>query len=51
MNRGQEDARARRRFDPNNSSHFRNGNRDYREGFRQGYSQGFRQYGGYGRRY
>ena len=48
LDRGQEDARDRRRADPNNSSHYRNGNRDYREGFREGYAQGYRQYRGRG---
>jgi hypothetical protein len=50
LRRGQEDARDRRRFDPNNSSHYRKGNRDYREGFRRGYAQGYRQYVSYRRR-
>jgi len=49
LTRGQEDARSGRIADPNNSSHYRNGNSVYREGFRQGYVQGYRQYGGYGR--
>src|SRR5262245_922407 len=44
LNRGQEDARDRRRFYPNNSSHYRNGNRDYRDGFRRGYAQSYRQF-------
>jgi hypothetical protein len=50
LRRGQEDARDRRRFDPNNSSHYRKGDRDYREGFRRGYAQGYRQYVNYRRR-
>lgn len=45
LDRGREDARDRRRFDPNNSSHYRNGNSYYREGFRRGYAQGYRQNG------
>ena len=49
LNRGQEDVRDRRSFNPNNSSHYRSGNSAYREGFRRGYAQGYRQYGGYGR--
>jgi hypothetical protein len=49
LTRGQEDARSGRIADPNNSSHYRNGNSLYREGFRQGYAQGYQQYGGYGR--
>jgi hypothetical protein len=50
LRRGQEDYRDNRRPDPNNSSHYRNGNSDYRYGFRQGYQQGFGSYGrgGYG---
>jgi len=52
LDRGQKDARTNRRADPNNSEHFRNGNRDYREGFRRGYFEGYRQYAPrYGRRY
>ncbi|MEP7341599.1 MAG: hypothetical protein ABI977_27960 [Acidobacteriota bacterium] len=43
LDRGQEDARDRRSFNPNNSSHFRKGNYSYREGFRRGYAQGYRQ--------
>ncbi len=50
FNRGQEDARDRRTFDPNNSSHYRSGNSEYREGFRRGYNSGYRQYLSY-RRY
>lgn len=44
LNRGREDARDHRRFDPNNSEHFRDGNGEYREGFRRGYADGFRQF-------
>jgi hypothetical protein len=44
MNRGREDARDHRRFDPNNSEHFRDGDGEYRDGFRRGYAIGFRQY-------
>lgn len=46
LDRGQEDARDRRSFNPNNSSHYRSGNAAYREGFRRGYDQGYRQYSG-----
>jgi hypothetical protein len=45
LRRGQEDLRDRRRFDPNNSSHYRKGNSSYREGFRRGYAQGYRRNG------
>jgi hypothetical protein len=51
LDRGQRDAKTNRRADPNNSQHYREGNRDYREGFRSGYFQGYRQYARYGRRY
>jgi hypothetical protein len=51
LDRGQRDAKTNRRADPNNSQHYREGNRDYREGFRHGYFQGYRQYARYGRRY
>ena len=44
LDRGQEDARDRRIPTPNNSSHYRNGNAAYREGFRRGYEEGYRQY-------
>jgi hypothetical protein len=49
LDRGQEDARDRRSFNPNNSSHYRSGNGAYREGFRRGYDQGYRQSTGYRR--
>lgn len=49
LDRGQKDARTNRRPDPNNSSHYRNGSRDYREGFRRGYFIGYRQYANYRR--
>jgi hypothetical protein len=42
LNRGQEDSRSRRRANPNNSEHFRDGNRWYKEGFRRGYNVGYR---------
>ena len=45
--RGQEDARTGRPYDPNNSSHFRNAiSATYRDGFRQGYDYGYRRYAG-----
>jgi hypothetical protein len=50
LDRGRDDARTRRSFNPNNSSHFRNGNNFYREGFRRGYEEGYREYSR-GRRY
>jgi hypothetical protein len=42
LNRGQEDSRSRRRANPNNSEHFRDGNRWYKGGFRRGYNVGYR---------
>jgi hypothetical protein len=50
LDRGREDARSHRSFNPNNSSHFRSGNNFYREGFRKGYEEGYREYSR-GRRY
>ena len=49
LDRGQEDARDRRSFNPNNSDHYRSGDAAYRDGFRRGYEQGYRQYAGYRR--
>jgi hypothetical protein len=51
LDRGQKDAKTNRRADPNNSQHYREGSRDYREGFRSGYFQGYRQFARYRRRY
>jgi hypothetical protein len=42
LDRGEEDARDHKRFDPNNSEHYREGNRFYKDGFRRGYAQGYR---------
>jgi hypothetical protein len=39
---GREDARARRRFDYDNSRFYRRGNRNVRDDFRRGYTQGYR---------
>lgn len=45
--RGGEDARDGRRYDPNNSSHFRDSiSSAYRDGFRRGYDEGYRQRAG-----
>ncbi len=44
LDRGREDARDHRFFDPNNSSHYGEGDPAYRQGFRQGYAQGYREY-------
>ena len=44
FDRGRDDARSRRFFDPNKFGSYRNGNREYREGFRRGYAEGFRQF-------
>lgn len=46
LNKGQEDARDRDFFNPNNSSHYRSGDSAYREGFARGYNEGYRQYAG-----
>ena len=47
LDRGAEDARAGRSYDPNHSSHYRNSiSAPYQEGFRQGYDDGYRQYSG-----
>jgi len=46
--RGREDARDGRGYNPNNSSHFRDSlSAAYRDGFRRGYDEGYRQYAGY----
>jgi hypothetical protein len=51
FDRGREDARDGRSYNPNNSSHYRNsGSAAYRDGFRRGYDQGYRQSGAYWRR-
>ena len=47
LDRGRDDARNRRSFNPNNSSHYRSGDSAYRDGFRRGYGVGYRQFGGY----
>lgn len=47
FNRGEEDSRKGRRYDPNNSSHFRNSiSSAYRDGFVRGYRDGYRRYAG-----
>lgn len=43
LDRGREDADTHRRANPNNSEHFRNGNRQYKDGFRRGYNEGYRE--------
>ena len=48
--RGREDARDGRGFNPNNSSHFRNSSSGvYRDSFRRGYEAGYRSEAGYRR--
>ena len=61
LDRGAEDARNHRRYDPNNSQHYRDGDSGYhsqygiiqayraayREGFRRGYAQGYGRYRGF----
>ena len=41
LRRGQEDRDTNRIPDPNNSSHFRKGNADYRLGFQRGYDDSY----------
>ncbi len=41
LRRGQEDRQTNRIPDPNNSSHYRKGNADYRLGFRRGYDNSY----------
>jgi hypothetical protein len=49
LDRGRKDAQTNRAMDPNNSSHYRNGNTSYRAGFERGFYQAFRQYSYRGR--
>ncbi len=44
LDRGREDAREHRRFEPYASRRFREGSRHYREGFMNGYRQGYRDF-------
>jgi hypothetical protein len=47
FSRGEEDAGRGRRYDPNNSSHFRNSiSSAYRDGFVRGYRDGYYRYAG-----
>lgn len=46
LDRGRKDAQTNRAMDPNNSSHYRNGNQAYRAGFERGFNEAFRQYSG-----
>jgi hypothetical protein len=48
LDRGRKDAQTNRVMDPNNSSHYRNGNGSYRAGFERGFYQAYRQYGNRG---
>jgi hypothetical protein len=41
LDRGKEDAHDHKSFNPNNSDHYRDGNRWYKEGFRRGYAEGY----------
>lgn len=49
LDRGRKDAQTNRRRDPNNSSHYRDGNRFYRQGFERGFYEAFNQYSNSGR--
>ncbi len=64
LDRGRDDARDHRSYNPNNSSHYRDGDSGYhseygskdayraayRDGFRRGYAAGYREFSGYHRR-
>jgi hypothetical protein len=41
LTRGREDSRTNRAMNPNNSSHYRNGNSSYRAGFEKGFNEGY----------
>jgi flagellar biosynthesis/type III secretory pathway protein FliH len=43
LDKGREDARTHRHFDPNGYKYFRDGAGEYREGFIRGYREGYRQ--------
>lgn len=49
LDRGRKDAQTNRRRDPNNSSHYRDGNRFYRTGFERGFYEAYNRYSNYGR--
>jgi hypothetical protein len=49
LDRGRKDAQTNRRRDPNNSSHYREGNRYYRAGFERGFFEAYNRYSDYGR--
>lgn len=42
LNRGREDALTNRAMNPNNSSHYRNGDQSYRAGFERGFYEAYR---------
>lgn len=44
LDRGRKDAQTNRRRDPNNSSHYRDGNQYYRQGFERGFFEAYNQY-------
>lgn len=43
-NRGREDAREHKRFDPDGSIYFKDGSKPYREGFMKGCRESYRQH-------
>lgn len=49
LDRGRKDAQTNRVRTPNNSSHYREGNRFYREGFERGFFEAYDQYSYNGR--
>lgn len=46
LDRGRKDAQTNRAMDPNNSSHYRDGNPSYRRGFERGFYEAYRRYSG-----
>lgn len=49
LDRGRKDAQTNRARNPNNSSHYRDGNQYYRQGFERGFYEAYSQYSNYGR--
>lgn len=49
LDRGRKDAQTNRARTPNNSSHYRDGNQYYRQGFERGFYEAYNQYSNRGR--
>lgn len=49
LDRGRKDAQTNRQRTPNNSSHYRDGNQYYRQGFERGFYEAYNQYSNNGR--